>query len=318
MKNDLERKFALLNLLASNRYPLTRDQIFEKLSVFYSPTERKTDSTKKMFERDKVELISEGFVVTAEAGSDEVEKYSMPNHRAWLEDFQFTDSQAQLIREAIEDPSIMGQMMGQGLFALRKLLAFNAPFDLDLQGEKQGKSEESATFLKVHKALMAGKVLEVDYPSHKGKLERRYFSPYAIFYRYGRSYMIAGCHRTKTPKTITLERIKRLRVSNKAFLRQPKDFDTGKYIKTGLYNYDPKYGKIVRFRVDAQEAWHIREKHSRFIVSEGKDGSVECEFFVTNPTSFFEFIVAFGFDAEILSPPEFRRQFKKFLEKAMI
>jgi predicted DNA-binding transcriptional regulator YafY len=241
----------------------------------------------------------------------------MPKHRAWLEEFQLTDSQAQLLREAIEDPSIMGQMMDQGLFALRKLLAFNAPFDLELQGEKQGKSEESANFLKIHKAFLAGKVLEVDYPSHTGKLERRYFSPYAIFYRYGYSYMIAGCHRTKTPKTLLVDRIKRVRVSNKVFLRQPKGFDAGKYIKTGYYNYEPKLGKIARFRVKAQEAWRIRDKHSRFIVAEGKNGSVDCEFFVTNLNSFFKFILAFGFDAEVLSPLELRRQFKKFLEKAI-
>ena len=47
METDIERQFALLNLLASNRYPLTHEQIFEKLSGFYSLEERKTDSTKK-------------------------------------------------------------------------------------------------------------------------------------------------------------------------------------------------------------------------------------------------------------------------------
>jgi predicted DNA-binding transcriptional regulator YafY len=316
MAYEIERKFALLDLLASTREPLTREEIYAKLPTFYSLKDRKPDSLKKMFERDKEELTGEGFVVAAVADMFGVERYSLTPRAPWLKDFQLSGSQAHALREALDDPAISGQMMGQGLVALRKLLAFSAPFDEKLQGEKAPDPQENAMILKVHEALLAKKVLEVNYPGHRGIDERRFFSPYALFYRFGRPYLVAGCHKDHFPKVVALLKVTRLRFSKQPFQPLPADFSVVKYIQSGQYDYRSDKGTTVRVRVSADEAWLIRERHYRRIVSEAGDGSVECEFFVTNPTQFFGFLLTFGAGAELLSPPAIRQQFKLFLEKA--
>jgi predicted DNA-binding transcriptional regulator YafY len=318
MKPELERKFALLNLLASSLEPLTYEEIFNRLSEHYPAKGKTHETVKKMFERDKADLNSEGFIIAAEEDGEGVEKYILPKHQAWLKGFELTESQAQSLREALEDPAIAGQMMGQSLFALKKLLAFSAPFDENLQGEENKDPVETAKYLKVLDALLDEKVIEVEYPDHQGVPEARFFSPYKFFFLYGRTLLIAGCHRTLTPKVIELSKVKSIRFAKKSFIPPPADFDAGQYIHTGKYNYDPGLGTLVQFRVKAEEVWRIRERNSQWILSIQKDGSALCEYFVTNDDAFFMMILAFGPNAEILSPTAYRLKFKKFHLKAAL
>ncbi len=320
MANDLDRKFALLNFLSSCQQAPTYKEIYNHLSDYYSNDERKSAATEKMFTRDKNDLSEEGFVVVAEAGEDGQERYSIPKHQAWLKNFQMNRIWAKSLREAIEDRAISGQMMTQGLFALKKLLAFSAPFDEILQGEQNENPEEISHFMKAHEALLARKVLKIAYPNHRGIPEERFFSPYAIFFRYGKTFLIVGCHRTKTPKVIALDRIKSIFISKnlkEKFIPQPSDFDADRYIRTGRYDYDSSLGTVVRFRLNAGEMGRVLEKNPQMVVSSEQDGSVLCEYFVTSEEAFFSWMLSFGANNEILSPPDFRLKFKKLIEKAI-
>lgn len=222
VKPDLERKFALLNLLASSLEPPTYGEIFEKLPEFYPTHGRDLASVKKMFERDKDALTEDGFAVVAIVGEDGEDRYVIPRHQGWLKNFQLTPAQAQALREAIEDRAVSGQMANPGLFALKKLLALSGPFDENLRGEETEDPQAVAHFVKAHEALLAHKVIHVDYPNHQGQPETRDFSPYALFFRFGQAFLVVGCHRTKTPKVIALDRVENLSIASKTrFLPRP-------------------------------------------------------------------------------------------------
>jgi predicted DNA-binding transcriptional regulator YafY len=318
MKPDLERKFALLNLLASSLEPPIYQEIFEKLPEFYQTQRRDLASVKKMFERDKDDLTKDGFAVVAIVGADGEDRYVIPKHQGWLRDFQLTASQSQVLREAIEDRAVTGQMTSSGLFALKKLLALSAPFDENLRGEEAEDPEAVAHFVKAHEALLARKVINVDYPNHQGRPETRDFSPYALFFRFGQAFLVVGCHRTKTPKVIALDRVENLSISSKTrFLPPPADFDPNQYIQTGRYDYDKSLGTYVQFRVAAQELDRVKRRYPQIVVSIDKKGSALCEYFVTNDEAFIEWMLSFGPNVEILTPTSYRLKFKRFVEKAV-
>lgn len=318
MKPELERKFALLNLLASSLEPPTYLEIFDKLPEFYPTGGVDILSVKKKFERDKEDLGKDGFAVVAIVGEDGEDRYVIPKHQGWLRDFQLTASQAQALREAIEDRAVSGQMSGSGLFALNKLLALSAPFDENLRGEETEDPEAVAHFVKAHEALLASKVINVDYPNHQGKPETRDFSPYALFFRFGQALLVVGCHRTKTPKVIALDRVVNLSIASKTrFLPPPADFNPNQYIQTGRYDYDKSLGTYVQFRVNAAEVDRVTRKNPQIVVSTDPAGSALCEYFVTNDEAFIEWMLSFGPHVEILAPTSFRLKFKRFVEKAV-
>ena len=75
MASDIERKLAILDLLAS-MHACTVSEIFEKLPSFYSATNGRGEAAcKKMFERDKESLAAMGFPLLAMPDDDGEETY---------------------------------------------------------------------------------------------------------------------------------------------------------------------------------------------------------------------------------------------------
>ena len=309
---ETERQLALLSILGNNRYGLTNRQIFEKLSDFYSPASRQRSSAKKMFERDKEKLSDWGFpVITKPRGNDDT-YYLEPRPAGLSPGFVLTVAESKTLGQVLADPAISGQLSGFALRALEKLLQLHSP---ELPGELPNRVErgESRLLRRILDAADKQIPLELEYHDREGQSQRRVFSPYGVFFRNGKAYLVAGCHKEKFTKVLSLRKIGRCAFSKKRFLSQPGEDTLSSFaLSTDFLPKDSTHWH-VKLRVGLGKAWKILERYPWSVTEKAKDGSVSARFGVSNPGQFFKFILQFGKHAEIINPPEARAAFLKYL-----
>src|SRR5665213_3243184 len=225
MAFDLERKVALLALLAKSKQPLDCREIFQNLPTFYNDQKRQYSSTKKMFERDKEELIDAGFLILAEP-MDEDNEFRYRLHKpSEILDRQFCLSleETQVLRFLFDDPLFVGQVPGIALAALSKLLAFHGRLDVPSKTIAPSLQKEDHNLTLALQAGQVAKAIEVEYPSHlTDKMERRIFSPYGAFLRTGKTYLVVWCHKDKVLKVLEMKRMGTIRLARQKYQPPPE------------------------------------------------------------------------------------------------
>jgi predicted DNA-binding transcriptional regulator YafY len=318
MALDLERKLVLLSLLAGSRQACTREEIFKKLPTFYSLKKRKLGSAKKMFERDKTELLDSGFLILAEPMGDGEFRYRLHKPSEIFDrQFALTLEQTQTLRALLEDPLFVGQIPGIALAALSKLLAFHGRLDVPSKTITSNLQKEDHNLTLALQAGQEERAIEVDYPSHiNDKMERRIFSPYGAFLRTGNTYLVVWCHRDHVPKVLDMKRVGTVRLAREDFHPKPDALTIEHYSQTHNWISVENRGHKIVLKVNGNKAYRVKERHPFAITQENADGSVKAVYWVTNLPRYFKFVLSFGRDAEILEPPEVRKEFHKFLERA--
>ncbi len=314
MPSDTERKLALLDILAVRR-GRTVEEIFSKLPSFYGTSKRDRASAKKMFERDKDDLAALGFPLLAEVSEEGEETYRLdPPDPALPPDFVLTRAEAATLERILSDPLLRSQLPEASLAALLKLRELHTP--LDASPSPGGDPPPGAALTsKLLAAVDRERALDIDYPGRDGGRERRVFSPWRLILKRGRTYLLGLCHRDGFPKMLSLARMGRVAASRDGYRGEPEAFDVRRYILTQDYLPEGSLDWRVRLRVGAPEAWRLEETARTAIVVRGDDGSREALFGVSNRERFFRYALTFGRHAEILSPPDAREAFARFLEK---
>ena len=316
MPSDVERKLALLDLLASTR-GRTVEEIFKKLPSFYSFKGRNRSSAKKMFERDKEDLAAMGFPLLPEMNDDGIEIYRLnPADPALSPDFALTPEETETLDAVLDDSVLRSQLPDPSLQSLLKLDELYAPFGGKSPKGKNTYPSNAGHISKILAAIHRCKALDIQYPNHEGELERRTFSPWRLIVKRGCPYLLAWCHRDQFPKMLALGRVGRVAVSRADWQDEPEDFDVRRYTLTQDYLPDNAKGWHVRLRVEPCEVWRLEETARFAIASRNEDGSREALFGVSNQDGFFRYVLTYGRHAEILSPPEAREAFGRFLQGA--
>lgn len=312
MPSDIERKLALLDLLASRR-ALTVAQIFEKLPDFYSAEGRDPASAKKMFERDKEDLAAMGFPLLAEI-DEEVETYRLdPPDPALPSDFVLTDAETGTLGNILHDPVLRSQVPDPALAALLKLDELYTPASSAAAGTDAERPPSSALVNRLLAAVSKERALDIEYPDRTGKTARRNLSPWKLILKRGMPYLLAWCHRDRFPKMFSLARMGRVAASRDPYQGETEGFNIQRYVMTQDYLPRDSQDWRVRLRVEAPEAWRLEENARGAVEQRRPDGSVEAVFGVSNRERFFRYVLSFGSHAEILSPQEARDAFREFV-----
>ena len=316
MAIDLERKLALLALLAKSKQPLDCREVFKNLPTFYNDQKRQYSSTKKMFERDKEELIDAGFLILAEPmEADNEFRYRLHKPTEILDrQFTFTLEQTQLLRSLLEDPLFVGQVPGISLAAISKLLAFHGRLDVPSKTIAASIKKEDHNLTLALQAGQVSKAIEVEYPSHlTDKMERRVFSPYGAFLRTGKTYLVVWCHRDHVLKVLDMKRMGTIRIARENYQDAPEELTIENFSQTHNWiSVDGRGHKII-LKVKDGQAHRVKEHHPFAVTQENPDHSILAVYFVTNLPRYFKYVLSFGRDAEILEPPEVRQSFLKFV-----
>jgi len=312
----MERQLALL---AGAKHPLTQDEAFTRLPYSY-PEEGKRDSRRKAFARDLEALQALGAVILAEdAGEGEHRYRLMAEDEGLSKDFLLEPEEALRLRSLLDSALVRSQLAAPAGQALAKLLSYHAPFDEAAQGEEAGDEarELGGRCEKLRVCAAEGRACTINYPDHQGNDARRDISPGGLFFRFGKPYCAALCHRDGVVKAFSVERMSQLRLSREAGRPLPAGFKLADFASRNAFRLGAASGAVTaRLRVLPEEAWRLKERMPAAVVSEDKAGVLEAEFEVSAPERFFKFVLGFGEFAQILSPPQLKQDFLAFLDQA--
>jgi predicted DNA-binding transcriptional regulator YafY len=142
------------------------------------------------------------------------------------------------------------------------------------------------------------------YTATRDVSSRRDYDPYHLRMEDGAWYVIGYCHTRKELRTLAVDRIRSLTVTDRVFKR-PSDFSIDEYLG---HSWGIERGKeyTVKVAFDPIQARWIRERqwHHNQKLTELDDGGVMLEVVVSGLESIKRWIMGFGSHARVLEPPE--------------
>jgi len=131
--------------------------------------------------------------------------------------------------------------------------------------------------------------------------EARELDPYAVVYASGRWYVIGYCHLREEVRAFRLDRVIEAEVLEATY-EEPPDFDPADYLSAGrVFRSNAEERVVVRYS-PLVAPW-VREHGP---VEEGDNGAVSVSFTSADPAWVVRHVLAYGAEAEVLSPPSVR------------
>ena len=160
----------------------------------------------------------------------------------------------------------------------------------------------------VNQAIIGRKILKIEYfTMSRKRRSRRKIAPYRLWFFDGTFYLIAYCQLRRDVRVFAVDRIRSIEVLEEAFnLPDESVLDSIMETSFGVFR-----GRNVRVKIHftPQAAGYIREKtwHATQKLTPLKDGGCLFEAEVAGTEEIKHWIMQWGANAEVLSPPELRR-----------
>lgn len=299
MRNVLERLLNLLAFLLTSSRPVTANEIRHTVAGYDQESE---DAFRRMFERDKDTLRRLGIPLEAHPlDSYELEwGYVVPPDAYRLPDPDLTDEERTALWLAAQVVRIGGRPTGpEAVLKLggARLTSGVEPFAADLGAEVDRLAE-------LYTAVTERRLLDFDYRDR-----RRHVAPHGIGHRRGHWYLVG-----KEGDQVRVYRVDRMDAM--AVGETPDAFERDHQVSVRRELATPPWEaggdepRLVRVRFDPEVAWWAVRRLADdpdAASRELADGSVEAELRVTHLDAFISWVLTFGDQAEVLSPPEVRQ-----------
>ena len=313
--DKIERLINLTAFLLDTRRPVTFDELtFTVYQDQPSGTKKEKNALRKMFERDKEELRDMGIDVEVVPNDSGEDAYMIPRSKYYLPQLDLEPD------ERVALTMVSRLFLGSGTPfsgpAHNALLKF--AFDEDAGDEVphvhwvESPADRDALGAIVD-GLIRRKLLAFSYRALDATepLERE-VEPYGLFNRRGYWYVVGRCHFRGETRCFKLDRIASDVSVNTRKPRTP-DFD----VPAGFdIEEEARWEWPLPREVEDIEACvafgprlaFIRESGPAHAVSERwlEDGGIEVTYEVADPEQFIDWVLGFGADARIVSPPELR------------
>jgi proteasome accessory factor B len=319
-KTKLERLLNLTALLIETPRPLAAEEIHDRMDGY--PESRV--AFHQAFERDKRDLRAMGIplaVETVPGVMPQVEGYRIPKDRYYLADPGLEPDELAALHLASRAVRLEGLGSQEGLAKLEGL-GDPAPTEeidpIELPGlELQAGTGSEVAWLPGRPDLgeLFGAVtacLPVEFV-YRG--ETRVVDPYRLDYQRGRWYLTGFDHDRTDVRVFRLDRIDGTIhvLDGPSFTRPPTAGVGGPAEPWALGEGEPL---AARLAVDAPQApWVVNHLGDDAVVERRPDGSVVVELAVTDGDSFRSFALTFLDHAEVLEPPELRRDMVEWLRQ---
>lgn len=139
----------------------------------------------------------------------------------------------------------------------------------------------------------------------------RTIEPYSLIFQWAGWYVWGFCEKRQDYRMFKLTRLTDLRLSGEKFQKR----DIPEYSCDRLRHTKGEITAEVRF--DSSVKWRIIDDFGTDFPEFSEDGSSKIEFTWSDVPSFYQYILSFGDTAEIISPEEYRREFKELLKKIL-
>lgn len=334
-----ERWLNLIAFLLDHHYPVAREDLLSQVddyrSDWNSGNARRRESARRKFERDKSELKDLGVVlekelVGVEHADQPVEGYLLRPRNFYLPYLEVSagkpkakpyglpavtlePGEVPILRRAAER---VAQLHGTTLAAsaksaLRKL-SFDLP-DLDERDRERAIALPPAepaerAFAALLDAVRRTRAVRCRYYAiGKDQEEPREIEPYGLMLSWGHWYCVAYARERRALRVFRVDRMRDVRpVPGKAGdFAVPRDFKIDAYLNRAPWELSPNPPTTVRVRIAfPQSRWVVGEGIGKVVRAVLDDGGVELEFAVRNADPFLRWLLTFGTQVEVVSPPE--------------
>jgi predicted DNA-binding transcriptional regulator YafY len=338
-----ERWLNLIAFLLNHHYPVAREEILTQVSDYQddwnSGDERRRESARRKFERDKAELRDLGVVLETQKVSvphseQEVEGYVLRPRDFYLPYLEVTMGRPPrrpyplpTVRVAAADLPILraaaarvAQLEGTPLAAAAQSAVRKLSFDLpeiDSSGPETALNEPTPggfdrQFAILKEGVETHRAVRCRYYAIGRDEERtRVVEPYGLMLVWGHWYCVGRARDRDALRVFRVDRMTgaQLVKGEAGEFVVPRSFRIADYLDRAPWELGE--GKPVTATV------RVRFPQSRWVLAEGigtvkrhvtEDGSAELEFAVRAPDAFLRWLLPFGGQADLLGPPALRRR----------
>jgi proteasome accessory factor B len=311
-----ERLINLTAYLLDVTRPVTAKEIQQTIPGYSESWE----AFQRTFERDKDDLREMGVpleLVPTDAWEQE-EGYQIPKERYYLPDLKLADDE------------IAAMWLAAGLLRLPDPGAARAAL-LRLTGEAPAEDDRASlswlvadlglsepALPRAFHAVAERKRVTFPYPRKEGGSKDRTLDPYGLVHRRGAWYLVGRDHDSDEVRSFRLDRmLGDLRLvdpsapGNQYLI--PRGFRPEAALETPPF-VQGETSTVARVRFDAEAVWRVERGFPWLELKHNEDGSAEAEVPVTEASGFLSWVLFFGEDAQVLSPPDLIVELRRRLE----
>lgn len=159
----------------------------------------------------------------------------------------------------------------------------------------------------IKKALEQRHIITFRYFSPNGESERR-IEPYHLIFQWSAWYVWGYCTERQDYRMFKLTRMTQLALSDEIC----KDRNVPEYACDKLRHTKGEIKATVRF--DDPVKWRIIDEFGVDLLNYDDNGNLIMTFTWSDIPSFYRYILTFGSNAEIIDPPEYRREFAELVK----
>jgi len=338
-----ERWLNLIAFLLNRHNPVVREELLSQIADYKddwdSGDETRRESARRKFERDKSELRQLGVIletrkVTAEHTDQEVEGYllrardfylpyielraaPLGEKRYYLPSVRIEPDELPILKRAAERVAqLQGTALGVAADSVIRKLSFDLPDLVAADAEKTLLEPTSPTFERQFAVVKQG--LEEQravrcryYAIGRDKEEERVIEPYGLMLTWGSWYCVARSRERKALRVFRIDRMKDASVldGDDAEFTIPRTFTIASYLNRAPWELSSDKPVTARVRIAfPQSRWVLGEGVGKVTKAVTDDGGVELEFAVRSADPFIRWLLPFGAQAEVLSPPTLKKQ----------
>jgi predicted DNA-binding transcriptional regulator YafY len=347
-----ERWLNLVAFLLDHRYPVAREELLGQVDDYKgdwnSGNETRRESARRKFERDKKELRDLGVVletqpVSVEHTDQPVEGYLLRARDFYLPyidvrtrrqrtaarpytlpSITLEPEEVPVLRRAAERVARLGETgLGAAAKSALRKLSFDRPELETREGERflaaatrEGFDREFAEILR---AVRGRRALACRYYSiGRDEEAERTIEPYGMMLSWGRWYCVGRARDRDALRVFRVDRMRDVRVleDDGAEFEVPRSFDIQSYLDRSPWELSNEKPTTARIRVAfPQSRWVVGEGLGKVTKPVTKDGGVELEFAVRSRDPFLRWLLTFGPQVEVLSPPGLKRDLVTLRER---
>lgn len=175
----------------------------------------------------------------------------------------------------------------------------------------QGRKKAESSYGKIEEAISDNRCLKITYESIDSGTSDRIVEPYFIIFRRRAFYFVAFCRLRDGFRTFRLDRVDVVQPLDEHFVRRPginpKDYFEGSW---EVFSGEP-VEVVVRFTGKAARVVASSNHHSNETIESSESGDVTYRVTVNGLDEIRRWILGFGVEAEVISPPELRQAMRE-------
>lgn len=339
-RDKLARWLDLIALLLSRGYPVTREEIFEKVSAYRATIvpgdQRSHNSTRRKFERDKDDLRALGVTIrTREISDAEWDEprsgYSLSDRDFYLpylelsaqaasadkpypgltripvtdEDLDILDRATARIAQRSESP------LAAAAQSARRKLTFDLPFEsveIERVLARDMSADDKSALATLQQAVASRSAVTFGYYSiARDDTAQRNVEPWGLFFSWGHWYLVGHDRDREAERVFRVDRVTEVKTSSgkAARFRPPAEFDVKRFLGRAPWELSQAEPVTVTVRFDFPESRTVLARQLGTATAEVlDDGGAEVEFQVRERGPFLRWLLTMSGSARVVEPQE--------------